>query len=265
MSEKNVMYEVVATDLDGTLLQNGIRTLRDDIIPAIKDYIRRGGIFLPASGRQYASLRRLFAGVEDEIAYIAENGCLVFYQGELLYKSVMDRKYGLELVDAISSIDGAQVVVSGVNCSYIRRRDKEFLDYITNFVKNNVTPVDEMDDIEEDFFKISAYSSEGTALFEDILKEKFSDRLNVVTSGNCWTDVMPKGVHKGSGIRVLSDKLGISLENMAALGDHYNDYEMLSAVGHPACVDNAKPEIMNICEKHMECGSDLLLHYLGVK
>lgn len=255
-------YPVIASDLDGTLLQNGIRTLREDIVPLIKDYVSRGGIFLPASGRQYASLRRLFAGVEDEIAYIAENGCLVFNKGELLYRSVMDREQGLELVAEIDSIPGAEVVVSGVNCSYIRKRDTEFLDYITNFVKNNVTPVDEMDDVPEDFFKISAYSSQGTALFEEQLQKRFGERLNVVTSGACWTDVMPKGIHKGSGIKVLSEKLNIPLSEFVALGDHYNDMEMLQCVGHPACVDNAKPEIKVICERQMESGADLLAWYL---
>lgn len=257
-----VKYKVIATDLDGTLLQNGIRTLREDLIPLIKDYIKRGGIFLPASGRQYASLRRLFEPVADDIAYIAENGCLVFNKGELIYKSTMDRNIGLELCDAISAIHGAQLQVSGVDCCYIRRRDTEFLDYITNFVKNRVTVVEEMSEVHEEFFKISAYSSQGTYIFEKQLQELFGERLNVVTSGNCWTDMMPKGIHKGSGIRVLSEKLNIPLDEFVALGDHYNDLEMLQAVGHPACVDNAKPEVMEICERHMECGADLLAYYL---
>lgn len=257
-----VKYKVIASDLDGTLLQNGIRTLREDIVPAIRDYCKRGGIFLPASGRQYYSLQRLFAGVENEIDYIAENGCLVFHKGELIHHASMDRKAGLELIDAITEIEGAEVIVSGVNCNYIRRRDTAFYDYITNFVKNKVTLVDELSEVPEEFFKISAYSAQGTQLFEDILKEKFGAALNVVTSGNCWTDVMPKGVHKGSGIRILSQKTGIPLSEFVALGDHYNDLEMLEAVGHPACVDNAKPEILAMCEMHMESGADLLLHYL---
>lgn len=257
-----VKYKVIASDLDGTLLQNGIRTLREDIVPAIRDYCERGGIFLPASGRQYNSLRRLFEGVEDQIDYIAENGCLVFHKGELIYKASMDRQAGYELIDAITKIDGAEVIVSGVHCNYIRRCDTKFYDYITNFVKNKVTLVDDFTEVPEDFFKISAYSELGTYLFEDILKEKFSDDLNVVTSGNCWTDVMPKGIHKGSGIEILSEKTGIPLSEFAALGDHYNDLEMLTAVGHPACVDNAKPEIMSICERHMESGADLLKYYL---
>ncbi len=261
--ETRTLYKIIATDLDGTILQNGIRILRDDIQPNIKRYLSRGGIFLPASGRQYYNLRRMFDEVADDIAYIAENGCLIFYRGELLHRAVMDRKLGLELCDAIDDIPGAKLVVSGVEGVYIREGDRELYDHIVGYVKTKATTVKSMRDVKEEFFKISAFSKEGVGIFEDRLKSMFSDRLNVVTSGLSWTDVMPKGVHKGSAIRILADRLGIPLEDVAALGDHYNDMELLEAVGYPVCVDNAMPEIKALCKRQGPDGSDLLIELLN--
>ena len=55
---------LVCIDLDGTLLQYGKKNWGEifDQIRALHD---QGIIFCPASGRQYASLRKLFAPVAD--------------------------------------------------------------------------------------------------------------------------------------------------------------------------------------------------------
>ena len=256
------MYKAIASDIDGTLLQNGSRVLREDIIPAIQDYIERGGVFLPASGRQQRNLRMMFAGVENDISYIAENGCLIYHEGKLIHYETMARDSGVEIARRILSIPGARLAISGVECVYVMRSDPGFFDYIENHVKTKAVYLDDPSDMPEDFFKISAYSKEGVEIFENRLKEAFSKDFNVVTSGLCWTDIMPKQVNKGSALKVFSEKTGIKLEDFVALGDHYNDLEMMEIAGHPACVSNAVDEIKALCEKEMECGADLLLYYL---
>ena len=69
--------KLIACDLDGTLLHPGEREPRSEAFELIDELHRRGIVFMPASGRQYASLRYLFAPVADELAYVCENGALV--------------------------------------------------------------------------------------------------------------------------------------------------------------------------------------------
>ena len=95
------MIKLIASDLDGTLLQNGSQKLNDETCGLIEKLMEKGIIFVPASGRQYANLQRLFAPIADRLGYICENGCLSFFQGELLHKDVMDRATGQELLHAI--------------------------------------------------------------------------------------------------------------------------------------------------------------------
>ena len=47
------------------------------------------------------------------------------------------------------------------------------------------------------------------------------------------------GIDKGSGIRRLAEHAGVSLEDIAAFGDTYNDIPMLEAVGHSYVMGNA--------------------------
>ena len=74
------MVKLIACDLDGTLLLNGAQELNPGTVDQIRKLLSQGRVFAAASGRQYPNLRRLFAGVEDDIAYICENGALVIYK-----------------------------------------------------------------------------------------------------------------------------------------------------------------------------------------
>ena len=70
------MIKLIASDLDGTLLHNGAQELSPYTIDVIRRITQKGIHFIAASGRQSDNERRLFAGIEDEISYIAENGSL---------------------------------------------------------------------------------------------------------------------------------------------------------------------------------------------
>lgn len=55
-------------------------------------------------------------------------------------------------------------------------------------------------------------------------------------------DIAKKGVSKIHGIQKIIERLGISMEEVAAIGDGWNDVEMLDSVGLGIAMGNAKPE-----------------------
>ena len=54
---------------------------------------------------------------------------------------------------------------------------------------------------------------------------------------------MNPGVTKGSGLRVLADRLGLDPAQMMAFGDTYNDIEMLDEVYYSYAVSNAEQAV----------------------
>ena len=70
------MIRLIASDIDGTLLHNGAAEIDPVIFEEIHRLKQKGILFCPASGRQYHSLRRLFAPAADELTYLCENGAL---------------------------------------------------------------------------------------------------------------------------------------------------------------------------------------------
>ena len=74
------MIKLVASDLDGTLLMKGAQSLPEDIFPLIRQLKDLGILFIAASGRQYANMKKMFAPVADDMPFICKTGGRPFYQ-----------------------------------------------------------------------------------------------------------------------------------------------------------------------------------------
>ena len=70
------MIRLVTCDIDGTLLHGTETAIDAETLGEIRRLREKGVLFCPASGRQYHSLRRLFAPAADELTYLCENGAL---------------------------------------------------------------------------------------------------------------------------------------------------------------------------------------------
>lgn len=81
-------------------------------------------------------------------------------------------------------------------------------------------------------------------------------------------EMLQKGTHKGTAIMVLADMLGIDRNHVAAIGDYYNDWDMLKTVGLPACAGQAPKAIHEICQFeachcNQGCVADLLEYIMS--
>lgn len=232
--------KLIASDLDGTLLLNGAQSLRDDTCDYILKLLDKNIIFFAASGRQYYSLKRLFAPIKDKIGFLCENGCIVFYNGKQLFKETLNRELALELVDEILKREKGEVMVSGVDVVYLKPKNMKFFYYMRDFVNFNVELADDISKIKEDFMKVSIYEENGIS--NDTVKyfhEKFGSKCTVVTSGIEWLDMIPLNVNKGYALKKILDYLKISTDECIAIGDSDNDIEMLKLVKYPATVESA--------------------------
>ncbi|MGW7418751.1 HAD hydrolase family protein [Streptomyces sp. NPDC054813] len=121
---------LVVTDMDGTLLDDQKRT-PEGLWPMLAELRRRGVLFSPASGRQYATLARQFADVADGMAFIAENGTYVVRDGVELSSDVLDPAVAADLARTVRRLvaDGVDVgaVVCGKRSAYVERTDEAFL------------------------------------------------------------------------------------------------------------------------------------------
>ena len=235
------MIRLIASDIDGTLLRNGAKS----IDPALFDQIRRMGErgirFCPASGRQYSSLRRLFEPVADELSYLCENGAVVWGAGSpgvILSKTVMERSRALALCGAILAQPRCEVLISGANTSYLCPKQEDIVDHMRYFVGNNVTILKTPEEVPEDMVKVSAYCRDGAAAMAPVLSPGWED-FHPTVAGEKWLDFTL--ADKGVGLRSLCAALGVDPGEVMAFGDNDNDLPMLEAVGRPYIMEKASP------------------------
>lgn len=62
-------------------------------------------------------------------------------------------------------------------------------------------------------------------------------------------DILPPGCSKGVALRRLAESQGIVREEIMAIGDNFNDLEMLEYVGQPVVMANAAPELARIARE----------------
>lgn len=239
--------KLIASDLDGTLLLNGATKCNPELFSLIEELNKRGVYFMPASGRQYPSLQRLFTPVKDKIMYLCENGALVMHLDQVLMKRQFEDDLALRISHAVLEHPDCEVLISGERTSYIIPKDNAFATYIRDDIGNNITVIDKPERIEEPIMKVSYYTPEDKRdkATEDF-KREFKKSCLIVTSGNRWVDFAPLGTSKGAALKEIGEKLGIQPEEMAAFGDNENDRTMLEFVGHPYLMEDCNPTMRDV-------------------
>ena len=243
--------QAIVSDYDGTIAKSGMMEPSEELFVLLEKLLDKGIRFVSASGRQYQNLRDRFAPVADRIDYICENGSLIAYQNEIVYKDVIERKTALELIRDMEQYEDGEIMVSGLGTSYIVPKTQYFIDRLVKRVRNHVTILKAFEEIEADIIKISIFWQEGIPpKAAGHFHEKYDACLQVADGGNGWLDFTGKTSGKGNALKILAKHMDIPLENMISFGDNENDMDMLKETGYSYCMSSAKDHV-KLCAGHV--------------
>lgn len=241
------MIKLIASDMDGTLLQNGAQEPSGEMLDMIRKMKELGIQFVAASGRQYPNLRRMFSPVWQDVIFIAENGSVIVYRDEVLDKTVLPTGQVRELICDLYRDDRCDVVASGVSSLYVqpKPRSRPYVDSLLYDTKNTLTVVDDIVALDQEVVKVSAmaYDNKALELFAD-LNRKWGGRFQVAVSGPEWVDFTL--TNKGEALGKVQKRLCLQREEMMAFGDNYNDASMFEAVGYSYAMHGAGDEIQRM-------------------
>lgn len=243
------MIKLVASDLDGTLLQNGAQELTPRAIDLISKLCDAGIHFVSASGRQYDNQKRVFSQLKDRISFIAENGSICIHQGTVISRSAIAEELAARILKEIKAQEYFEIVVSREDTCFIENNDPRFVNHIVNIMQNTTQIVEDITTVTGPILKIAICNmTDDTHLVNQYLKhlqELFGSEIKVVTSGNIWIDFIAPGSNKGTALEHLLNVFQVKPEECVAFGDQYNDIEMLQLVGTSYAMSNAAPGISN--------------------
>lgn len=237
-------YKLLVTDIDDTLLTTDKR-ITDNVRNTLYKAQDAGVTLAIASGRLPIGVKPFAQELripERGGYYLAFNGGLILdAQNNILHADVLDPKYLPAVCEALMPYDVAVLV---------HQHDKIFTDNNQNSYAYTEPEAlhqplyrlnDLLTDVTWDLHKILiAGEPEILKEAEPMLKERFGDELDIFLSAPWFLDVMPKGVTKGAGIRYIAAQMGISMDEVIACGDSYNDISMIRAAGLGVAMHNAE-------------------------
>ncbi|MEU9389955.1 Cof-type HAD-IIB family hydrolase [Streptomyces sp. NPDC048324] len=237
---------LVVTDMDGTLLDDAGR-VPPGLWDTLAELRRRGVLFSPASGRQYATLARQFAEVAEGMVFIAENGTYVVRDGVELSSDPLAPGVAARVVEAVRRLvaDGVDVgaVVCGKRSAYVERGDEPFLAEVRKYyVEHRV--VEDATALDDEVIKVALFDFGAAARTTAPALAPFADTHQVVVSGEHWVDVMNRTANKGNALRRLQRALGITPAQTMVFGDYLNDLEMLDAAEWSFAMAGAHPDVI---------------------
>lgn len=233
---------LITVDMDGTLLDEH-HELPATIWPLLEQLRERDVLFCPASGRQHANLATRFAPVADDLLIIAENGSYVARGGREISSATVGRDVVARLVTAVRDLPAdVGAVVCGKRSAYVERVDTAFLAECERYY-TLLQPVDDLLAVDDEVLKVAVFDFGSAQRTTAPALEEFRRTHQVVVSGEHWVDVMHPTTHKGTAVRAVQERFGITPDQTLAFGDYLNDLEMLDAATHSYAMADAHPAV----------------------
>jgi len=246
--------KLLALDIDGTLITRA-HQLTDGVRSALIDAQRMGKVrVILASGRPTPALYAL-----SEALQLAQyGGYLMPFNGGKIVEVATNRVISTQLLDAdlipqlyaltqefrvniltyteeyiLSEIEGdpyaeKEVTLTGMPLKVV----PSFVEAVQELVPKclAVGPLDRLKPLAE------------------AVEARLGDRVSAFRSSDFFLELVPKGVNKGASLERLLPLLGKTPADLIAMGDNYNDVEMIRLAGTGVAMGNAPADIQAIAD-----------------
>ena len=234
---------LIALDMDGTLL-DGDGRVPDAFWPLLDAARSRGVTLAPASGRQLATLQRMFPDCDT---FIAENGAVVARDGEVVSTTALPEEPVRRL---LSELTGAPFAAHAVVCA--------------PSVAATAPLPPEVDAEVDKYYAARTLLGDGSAsptikvalyVESDAEREAYPwvrelvPELRALVSGKHWVDLMHPDADKGLALSQLAGAMGVAMDETAAFGDYLNDLGMLRVAGHAVAMGNAHEDLKAVADE----------------
>lgn len=231
----NSKYKLLVLDVDGTLVSDSSQTLSQPVINAVNNLHGKIDISL-CTGRSLEDLDKIIGllNLQDNF-HVVESGAKVIGPGlktEFVKAITFDEAQNLVMLNKSIS-DGYGVCVDG------------------NW-RENLSQVHEGENITTLTFYIED-SSRADAVLQAL--SRFENSFHI-TLGTHWFNhngkqvlITHKDASKEKSLKYIQEKLSISIEETAAIGDMPNDLPMFKRAGFKVCMGNGHDKLKEAATK----------------
>ncbi|SDY40105.1 Cof-type HAD-IIB family hydrolase [Eubacterium barkeri] len=256
----NNKIKLVVTDLDGTLLTSEDKI--SDINKKMLLKLREQGIAsVIATGRPLSECMTYVDEIQAYPYIVSMNGAMTLNldRGKILHQEFMLQKEARSIVKVLDGLSvfyemytpyglmtplqmKKRLVGSGLHRSYIESFGSQIL-YLNNIqmFTNRVHK-----------FFVATTDNDIKPQIEEALADQ---NVLVLSSLGAFVEIIPKTCDKIMGVVAVCNDMGISLDEVMAIGDSQNDMALLKRAGIGIAMNNA-PDAVKKCATHITATND---------
>ena len=237
---------VVALDLDGTVVENDGTVARPDVVAAVEIALAAGAHVLIATGRAVSSTLDVAAslGIGDA-QLVCSNGAVVFdgRTGAATFQATFDP--GPPVRSLTEHLPGVHFAVE-VGLEGFRTTEGFLRDFPGVYL--GVVELDEL--VLDPTVRLIARGPDGHDLAQvrRAGERSLGDAYGWWTGHSSWIDVTVRGVSKATGVARAAESLGFDAADVLAVGDGWNDVELLAWAGWGVAMGHAPPGVRDVAD-----------------
>jgi len=272
------MIKLLTLDLDGTLL-NSSGQIPDANRQAIRQAEEKGVLVTIATGRRFRDAQPVGIELGLNAPLITHNGALLKYaeNDETVAYSLLPRETSLEILRVGNEFGGDALISADTHGKgtlfYDRISDNNIplQRYIVwsktlhgDEAEKALCHVDDLSNILDDTEVIHiTFSGTCAAMYEmeRVLKSELQDTVTILATvyprlDFTLIDILPPDSSKGVGVEKLALIEGLQKNQVMAIGDNFNDIEMLEFAGTAIVMGNADPRLLERKEFYTTVSND---------
>lgn len=248
--------KLILCDIDDTILphlpEGTPKTVSARTIAAFHSALDAGMHVGCASGRGFTWLPGFFGGDAACCATsLATNGLQVYVDGQLIHEEVLRREDLEALLAVVREVPGAGLVCFDGLTPHLVAGTREVLSESFPAYAQKAVDADGVPDfpvIKANVFAHGGFA--GSKPLADLINSRVPT-LHVDYACPGYSNVMPQGYDKGSGVLEICRQLGIGTDQVIVFGDANNDLPMFRVVENSVAVANATPDAAEAARWHI--------------
>lgn len=252
--------KMLCTDLDGTLLRSD-KTISSYTLSVLQRAAAMGIITVPVTGRHLGGIPSAVTDQGVKYAICSNGAGLYDFTGrKILKEECIPDDIMTKLVNVFPELDVMADLFTSENAYSDERgldilNDVDASDAVKAYIRGSRTVVPDTGKFYLDSrpgiqkITVNFRYQNGKYKNKDTLKGILSgyNQLECVTGGANNIEITARAATKGKCIKYLSEITGISLSEVAAIGDTENDISMLNTAGISIAMKNADRNVQNMC------------------
>ncbi len=273
------MYKLLALDLDGTVL-NSNNTISPVLVDTIKRISQQTHVVI-VTGRHHVAAEPYYRELGLTTPIICCNGTYIFdYQkNTILNENAIEKHNASEFISLAESNNLKMVMYVRDAMLYSNREPIDYMEELCEWsnsfpdeLRPNIRKVDNFLTELNDTDYIWKFVVEGINIDEFTNIPFIKDNFNGERSWSNRTDFANAGNSKGNALISYTERLGITPQQVVAIGDNHNDISMLKFAGLGIAMINAESAVKNTADlvtdfnnDHLDVLSELLTALFEVR